>query len=110
MRISDWSSDGCSSDLVAFHPCQDRRHQQQRRAPCREPRLAKGLADVFALAVPPREFRGREIGRASWRERVCSVRVDCGGRRIIKNKKQNTDINETLLVTKKILNTPRADI
>src|SRR3546814_9782933 len=45
---------------VAFHPCRDRRHQQQRRAPCREPRLAKGLADVFALAVPPREFRGRE--------------------------------------------------
>src|SRR3546814_5739480 len=39
---------------VAFHPCRDRRHQQQRRAPCREPRLAKGLADVFALAVPPR--------------------------------------------------------
>src|SRR3546814_7445475 len=45
---------------VTFHPRLDRRHKQQRRAPCREPRLAKGLADVFALAVPPGEFRGRE--------------------------------------------------
>src|SRR3546814_12719172 len=33
-----------------------------------------------------------EIGRASCRERVCQVRVDLGGRRIIKkkNQKKNT--------------------
>src|SRR3546814_10504709 len=29
-----------------------------------------------------------QIGRASCRERVCSVRVDLGGRRIIKKRKQ----------------------
>src|SRR3546814_16053977 len=29
-----------------------------------------------------------QIGRASCRERVCSVRVDLGGRRIIKKKKK----------------------
>src|SRR3546814_20388135 len=33
------------------------------------------------------EQRKLQIGRASWRERVCSVRVDSGGRRSNKNKK-----------------------
>src|SRR3546814_16958806 len=33
----------------------------------------------------------QQIGRASCRERVCQVRVDLGGRRIIKNKKIQHD-------------------
>src|SRR3546814_18133865 len=33
-----------------------------------------------------------EIGRASCRERVCSVRVDLGGRRIIKKKKVKNNL------------------
>src|SRR3546814_20045311 len=32
-------------------------------------------------------MKAQEIGRASCRERVCKVRVDLGGRRIIKKKK-----------------------
>src|SRR3546814_21068180 len=46
-----------------------------------------------ATAVRGRQLRlhhdrFREIGRASCRERVCQVRVDLGGRRIIKKKKK----------------------
>src|SRR3546814_12716843 len=35
-----------------------------------------------------------QIGRASCRERVCQVRVDLGGRRIIKKNKHREMINE----------------
>src|SRR3546814_14436488 len=84
MRISDWSSDVCSSDLQA--PALDavavlRRDdavtviaEVKRSSPSKGP-----LADI------------PEIGRASCRERVCQLRVDLGGRRIIKkkNKKRN---------------------
>src|SRR3546814_15385084 len=80
MRISDWSSDVCSSDLSSF------------------------LFSAFVGAVVYTLFeacRGitaiyakREIGRASCRESV-SVRVDLGGRRIIKKKNTiHDDSNE----------------
>src|SRR3546814_4352401 len=63
MRISDWSSDGCSSDLM----------------------LGRGVLDLGEHPGDPRERRAvqhaagsggeqrrrREIGRASCRERVC---------------------------------------
>src|SRR3546814_17320446 len=42
------------------------------------PRIAEFTAGLPSLK--------KEIGRASCRERVCSVRVDLGGRRIIKKK------------------------
>src|SRR3546814_18570819 len=82
MRISDWSSDVCSSDLQPRHPAHAR--DRALRGGCRQPR---------APAQPDRQpgagGAGVEIGRASCRERVCSVRVDLGGRRIIKKKKVN---------------------
>src|SRR3546814_2120493 len=79
MRISDWSSDVCSSDLIAegagvdlhdepvveAHP---RHHGQHMRAK----QLGVGRADF--VAGDAREQRlgfGVEIGRASCRERVC---------------------------------------
>src|SRR3546814_10522216 len=76
MRISDWSSDVCSSDLRpdakegamverGDDPC-----DHQRRIVARD-----GGEEI-------------EIGRASCRERVCQVRVDLGGRRIINKKRQ----------------------
>src|SRR3546814_15023210 len=53
-------------------------------------------ADIFDFRIQPRfadakAFLGhlREIGRASCRERVLSVRVDLGGRRLIKKKNRN---------------------
>src|SRR3546814_3955948 len=59
MRISDWSSDVCSSDLSG---------QAVRGA-----RVAQGIAqDVFASrAGISRSYMGKKIGRASCRERVC---------------------------------------
>src|SRR3546814_13812140 len=72
MRISDWSSDVCSSDrrshrLVQHHAAHPRRPHQH--AAIDAPRLGgveidqPGRAENFAL--------GFEIGRASCRESVC---------------------------------------
>src|SRR3546814_6651734 len=68
MRISDWSSDVCSSDLFTG----------QRRAHQAAP-FAMGLG--FLAVEAPRQVAvvvfgqgdggGGEVGRASWRERVC---------------------------------------
>src|SRR3546814_10432908 len=57
MRISDWSSDVCSSDLVG----------EQALAPGFDPMQPRGLAPRRCAAGLERV----EIGRASWRERVC---------------------------------------
>src|SRR3546814_18327095 len=93
MRISDWSSDVCSSDLA--HGA-DRIDPRMRA----EPPVLDGdhgvahdqrdlvIAQPFAEARPHRvddRAVGGEIGRASWGKSV-SVRVDLGGRRIIKKK------------------------
>src|SRR3546814_5769865 len=72
MRISDWSSDVCSSD------------PGRRRAGCqrfggsaddggggRGPLSLVGKVETFAMTVIPAAARGRKIGRASCRERVC---------------------------------------
>src|SRR3546814_17394731 len=98
MRISDWSSDVCSSDLVAAATLPDRfRHERAVAVDA----LVKNQIAVFALAarhpagvlrhchrlirvleITERRvglsYRGlgervrlREIGRASCRERVC---------------------------------------
>src|SRR3546814_11701898 len=72
MRISDWSSDVCSSDLLL-----GRRTAALIAVSESEADLVRGLR-----LVDPRRLH--EIGRASCRERVCQVRVDLGGRRIIK--------------------------
>src|SRR3546814_10685114 len=79
MRISDWSSDVCSSDLLCTHEL--RRWCRHGRAGARRTRLR--LRQEIPIAYPA--SGGREIGRASCRESV-SVRVDLGGRRIIKKK------------------------
>src|SRR3546814_14815137 len=94
MRISDWSSDVCSSDL---QPLADalaalcRLHEQvfevqarlgeERRIVVEVQREACRLALAFGnqrLGIRPHAEQmraqiglGREIGRASWRERVC---------------------------------------
>src|SRR3546814_19321037 len=94
MRISAWSSDVCSSDLVDFGPAERRRRAVldgdpqtgdaqevlPRRAAQRLSQIGVGN-DVAQLdLVEP------QIGRASCRERVVAVRVDLGGRRLIKKK------------------------
>src|SRR3546814_19599653 len=84
MRISDWSSDVCSSDLVEVVT----RHVRQTPAPAigREIGLFIGYAERGGVAPAEArddvrrhpihhrmigEVRARKIGRASCRERVC---------------------------------------
>src|SRR3546814_5087076 len=65
MRISDWSSDVCSSDLVSLADL---------RADGKWPDYV-GYCDAFYFAVPPGfphdPVPEEQIGRASCRERVC---------------------------------------
>src|SRR3546814_6568041 len=60
VRISDWSSDGCSSDL-------------RRRAPVRAEREAAVLnpETVERQTMNRQTWAFNQIGRASCRERVC---------------------------------------
>src|SRR3546814_4572698 len=73
MRISDWSSDVCSSDLFRAEP----------EAGCN--RVARGFQFDWP-AVPFDRSEERRVGKS------VSVRVDLGGRRIIKKKKKNHEI------------------
>src|SRR3546814_8736690 len=63
MRISDWSSDVCSSDLPDAGELADMRGQPDLVAAlhCRDPLAERGIACE----------RIEQIGRASCRERVC---------------------------------------
>src|SRR3546814_8121253 len=80
MRISDWSSDVCSSDLQQL-PAHRHRGEELRRlkGPSHaEPGAVVGGQGIEALRTEvdralrrPYEAADREIGRASCRERVC---------------------------------------
>src|SRR3546814_9619335 len=65
MRISDWSSDVCSSDLLEAGARLEQRHGLTAQ---REPNRVAALAVV---QMPPALGGVVEIGRASGRERVC---------------------------------------
>src|SRR3546814_18205805 len=86
MRISDWSSDVCSSDLYA-RGVRAERGRATRRAGCFRTRDRRSA---------PRPHWGVARARRATRDRKSvvsgksvSVRVDLGGRRIIKKKKHN---------------------
>src|SRR3546814_9158920 len=82
MRISDWSSDVCSSDLLALVAQSQREADRQLQAlEQRQERLNQELRDLNApdpdnverLAGDSAALQEQleEIGRASCRERVC---------------------------------------
>src|SRR3546814_13149189 len=84
MRISDWSSDVCSSVLFPT---------AQTTAAEGAPAFNTGSFEPEGVTpgAPTGTFVGqKEIGRASCRERVVSVRVDPGGRRSIKKKTERS--------------------
>src|SRR3546814_16376033 len=101
MRISDWSSDVCSSDLALV----ERPQEQTALGRLAHRRAHVGGLDPVVDRVAHQVGEGvldrlddrlvelgvltdhLEIGRASCREKRVSVRVDLGGRRIIKKKK-----------------------
>src|SRR3546814_19077101 len=90
MRISDWSSDVCSSDLIFpannfghFHPMP--------RQPLKHAGLLGDASPQKGVAAGMFNTHGKvatTVDRKSvvWGKSV-SVRVDLGGRRIIKKKK-----------------------
>src|SRR3546814_19770301 len=92
MRISDWSSDVCSSDLLAqatSAPAVDRAHRHRQELP----RLCAGEGSDRRQAIGPIPALAA-IGRGADRKSVVegksvSVRVVLGGRRIIKKKQTN---------------------
>src|SRR3546814_18363664 len=113
MRISDWSSDVCSSDLlrmVSRHIC------ACRSAPSTNPLIAAvipmivaaarmisvvvRLAELSARVRRPKMLDGAIVGDVRDRKSVVkgkrvSVRVDLGGRRILKkNKNQSKSTNK----------------
>src|SRR3546814_3341464 len=80
MRISDWSSDVCSSDLARDRPANRNRCRANvaadgRRTSGREWRPWHFSFDIGAATYSRPALddivKGREIGRASCRERVC---------------------------------------
>src|SRR3546814_12585037 len=105
MRISDWSSDVCSSDLFHFiqnqhQTCKSAVPKNQQQA-LQEPKRTEviditldagralyGRSHVRLPGHPCNQATGqRQIGRASCRGKSVSLRVDLGGRRIITKKK-----------------------
>src|SRR3546814_19035834 len=107
MRISDWSSDVCSSDLAGARAGEGygvglsdvsgpgRRGTVVRRSAGivgRDPRCGCARAEGRGN---PRATRGNlppeENGKASCRERVCPYLLDCVGVRSFKKKKENLD-------------------
>src|SRR3546814_16602041 len=95
MRISDWSSDVCSSDLRPTDPGRLREsdcgsHNRGGQAPSRY-RYLLGT-DRLRRVRPARRPSGHACSGSKDRKSVVegksvSVRVDIGGRRIIKTKK-----------------------
>src|SRR3546814_19848342 len=106
MRISDWSSDVCSSDLERVLIAFDRDEAGERGAAAVAERLMatgiacfrilfpKGMdANAYALAVTPASRSLGVLIRKADRKSVgtgtsVSVRVDLGGCSVIKKKKQ----------------------
>src|SRR3546814_19153440 len=103
MRISDWSSDVCSSDL---HPHTIARRVQpqgdapgtgvaaelQRHLPARKTQAARRIqSQGHESLYPGGVAAGKRADRKSVVEgKSVSVSVDLGGRRIIKKKKDNS--------------------
>src|SRR3546814_12938717 len=103
MRISDWSSDVCSSDLPAasVQPGGEGRDFPLQRFDIGGETLDPvGRASV-AAAIPAYVVT---IGKVRSEERrvgkECVIRVDLGGRRISKKKKQSIQINKERSETK----------
>src|SRR3546814_5306548 len=80
MRISDWSSDVCSSDLMSLTVSSTGRARMRTRGVARTttPGSASWGSDARLSSWPDRKsvVEGKSV----------SVRVDIGGRRIIKKK------------------------
>src|SRR3546814_14897611 len=98
MRISDWSSDVCSSDLVAedFLIRADHEEADQVRRVLLQWVQRQRRHQAFAIDVLVEPAAGVEIGRASCRERVGKyVEISVVAVAVKKKKERLTDKNST---------------
>src|SRR3546814_20408775 len=106
MRISDWSSDVCSSDLARGPRSPRRRRYRRTRPRSRRTAAAAGVRQPPCPLVTPDLIRGRAQQRRPAEPRITSgarknvvegksgsVRVVPGGRRILKKKKHSETNN-----------------
>src|SRR3546814_14758429 len=83
MRISDWSSDVCSSDLV----CAEQTSLWLPRLLPMRPKFINTLHGAGTMMTrADKRSEERRVGKE------CAVRVDLGGRRIIKKKKRSNGV------------------
>src|SRR3546814_19846419 len=111
MRISDWSSDVCSSDLQAgwLHAAggggEHERHQPEPVQGYAVRSLEGFRADHQPrLGGQPADRRPRSDRKSVVKGKSVTVRLDRGGRRIIKQKKRKTrtlKTNRTQIAIKK---------
>src|SRR3546814_14643493 len=106
MRISDWSSDVCSSDLHHGVNRQQRAEQgrQQPHVDTRQRRRAQPHGDSGHEQEGPKAPEEDKGDRKSVVEgKSVSVRVDLGGRRIIKQQitRRTTDYTSSTTTNKK---------
>src|SRR3546814_14708146 len=88
MRMSDWSSDVCSSDLIASACCAWRLQPGSRHGGNRHAQHADAIERIEKVAhnnLPMCEDRKSVVSGKS-----VSVRVDLGGRRIINKQSKHT--------------------
>src|SRR3546814_13006917 len=97
MRISDWSSDVCSSDLPwSSHASSSRAMVGRACAPARAGQRQVGERTLAVTAVAAVEQHWGAPDRKSVVEgKSVSVRVDLGGRRNIKKKTQQSQTHES---------------
>src|SRR3546814_11968988 len=81
MRISDWSSDVCSSDLLG----------RPARYPPRRGGGASGLQGLLRSRRTAEDRKSVVYGKS------VSVRVDLGGRRVIKKKEKRVEHGRPLI-------------
>src|SRR3546814_17004780 len=93
MRISDWSSDVCSSDLPSLLYLERGFDCVKYGQPADAPGLEVTIPTLAAAGLAPSGDRQRVVSGKS-----ASVRVDTGGRRTIKKKKHHV-IYQTLSTT-----------
>src|SRR3546814_20694475 len=114
MRISDWSSDVCSSDLGdRADRCERRRRRRGPRPRITSPAArrpappALHAARVSRAAAPPARRRDRQ---SVVKGKSVSVRANLGGRRLITTKNQKYNDKTTTYSKKKKTQNPHKTI
>src|SRR3546814_12188179 len=97
MRISDWSSDVCSSDLASVPARRGGRALDHGRVRLR--RAGRRLRDRLEPDAAEEEPRRRGDRKSVVSGKSVSVRVDLGGRRIIKKKTNESNTSHFYLMS-----------